>query len=109
GLPPERLVEAVVQLACLGPQPGALATAPKDLVDVGHPLLCVIDVSLELAQRERKRRKRAVGVRNGVAGILPALVVVAVRRAGLVLLETVVVSVARLVDPAHRRLGIGEV
>jgi hypothetical protein len=37
-------------------------------------------------------------VRDGVAGVLPALVVVAVRRAGLVLLEAVVIAITGLVE-----------
>ena len=94
--------------ACSRSRAGVLRAA-DDVVQVRHPELRVVHVALELAQRERQRGERPVLVRDRVAGVLPALVVVAVGRAGLVLLEPVPVAITGTVDPADRPLGAIEV
>ena len=53
------------------------------------------------------RRQRAVGVEDGVVGVLPALVHQAVGRLPLVLDEAVAVAVAVAVDPAQGGLDVG--
>ena len=60
-----------------------------------------------LAKGDRQLGGRPVGHEDRVTGVLPALVVVAVRRAGPVLLEAVTVDVPVAVDPLERPLDVG--
>jgi hypothetical protein len=64
-------------------------------------------VALQLAGRDRQLRVRAVRVDDGVAGVLPALVVVApVAGPRLILLQAVAVSVAIDLDPVKGPLDM---
>ena len=74
-----------------------------------HPQSGIVGVALELDQCDRELGERAVGVLDRVAGVLPALVVIAVRGPRGVLLQAVPIAVAELVDPGHRRLGVRQV
>src|SRR2546428_248330 len=80
-LPPEGVLEPLVEPAgrlALRPGPVGLAEA---LVELRHARPRVVHVALELARRERQRRDPARRIDDRVAGVLPALVVVATRRA----------------------------
>jgi hypothetical protein len=109
GLPPERVVEPIEQPVGLGAHPLGVLGPIEQLVHVAEPDLRVVGVALELADREWQGSERTVGRRDRVARVLPALVVVAVARPRLVLLEAVAVAIAGLVDPGHRGLDVGEV
>ena len=66
--------------------------------------LGVVDVALQLAGRARRRGQRAVGERDRVPGVLPALVLEpGLRVAALVLDVAVAVAVAVAIDPGDRR------
>jgi hypothetical protein len=75
--------------------------------DIGPGSLRRYDEALVLAEGDRKLGERSVAHDDGVAGVLPALVVVAVRRARLVLLEPVAIRVPVAIDPGQRSLDIG--
>ena len=109
GVPPEPLVEPVEQVHGLSPQPPGVALAVDEVEQVRHPELGVVDVALQLDERDRRRREAPVPVGHGVAGVLPALVDVAVRRPRRVLLEPVAVAVAPAVDPAQRGVHVREI
>ena len=93
-LHPEALVEALLEVARLLRH----ALGPLDVaelpVDRRQPPLRVVDVALDLGQRDRPLGERAVGVHDGVAGVAPALVQEPGARAPLVLHEPVAVGVA---------------
>ena len=61
-----------------------------------------VDVTLHLAQRDRRRAEGAVGETHGVPGVLPSLVLQAAIRRTLVLDEPVAVAIAVVVDPRER-------
>ena len=65
-----------------------------------------IDVALHFAERDRPLGKRAVGVKDGVVGILPALMDQAVGRLPVIFDEPVAVGIAVLLDPAQGRLDV---
>src|SRR4029079_12120538 len=92
GLPPHLLVDPVEQDARLAVEAAGVLRPAEDLVDVAHPELRVVDVALQRAGRDRQVGEAAIRVEDRVARVLPALVVVAVGRAGLVLLEPVSVQ-----------------
>ena len=47
---------------------------PERLVDLGDPLLGQVDIALHLDERDRAFGQRAVGMHDGVVGVLPAVV-----------------------------------
>ena len=91
------------------PQSLGILRPIEHVVDGGEPQLGVIRVALELAQGKRDPRDRAIGLRDGVPGVLPALVVVAMTRARPIFLKTIVIDVAILVEPGHGRLDVWQV
>ena len=75
-LDPEVLVEATLELCCVALEvvgPGVVV--PELARQAGSPHLGVVDVALELAGGARRRRNRAIGERDRVPRVLPALVV----------------------------------
>ena len=66
-----------------------------------------VDVALHLAQSDGAMRQRAVGVEDGVVGVLPPLVQQAIGRLPLILHEAVPVPVAVAVDPVQGGLDVG--
>ena len=105
-LPPEALVEVLVEAGGSLPQFARARGIAPDLVCLRHPQQRVEGIALQLAQSNRQRRDRAVLVPDSVVRILPALVIETDRRAGLVLLEPVTVAVAVLQHPLERSLGV---
>ena len=105
---PEILVEPLPEIVGLPLEPVREPVVAPDLA--GEPRaadLRVVDVSLELARRSRKRGERAVREEDRVPGVLPALVLEAgLRVAALVLDVAVAVPVAVLVDPFERSPGV---
>ena len=67
----------------------------------GDPPPGIEDVALDLGQRDRHRRQRAVGPADRVARVLPALVEQAARCSTLVFDEPVAIAVAPIVDPGE--------
>src|ERR1044071_8643488 len=65
-------------------------------------LLRVVDVALDPAGRDRRRREAAVAEPLRVPRVLPGLVRQPARRPPLVLDEAVAIAVAVLVDPRKR-------
>ena len=61
-----------------------------------------VDVALDLAERDRPLGEPAVGVKDRVVRVLPALMHEAVRRLARVLDEAVAVEVAVALDPVER-------
>jgi hypothetical protein len=107
-LPPEQRLELLGQRRRFVPQAGGRVALLPDLVeDVRPGALGGHDVGLMFAECDRERRQVPVGVDDAVAGVLPALVVVAGRAGSrLVLLQPVAVDVAVGVDPRQRPLDV---
>ena len=109
GVPPEALVEPVEQVHGLAPQPCGVRVPAEELEQVRRSELRVVHVALQLDERDRRLGEAAVAVGHGVARVLPALVRVAVRRPGRVLLQPIAVAIAGAVDPAQRRVHVRQV
>ncbi len=108
-LVPEGFVELLEQRRGLLAQArGAIGLAQR-IEHLGHADPGVVDIALQFAQRLGSAHRRPVGIDHGIAGIFPGHVLIADRRAGLVLLEHVAVAVAVVVDPVERGLGVGQV
>src|SRR4030095_10149823 len=108
-LAPELLLERRPQRLRLGTQAGGTFPLSECLEDLRHAHPGVKHVALELAERLRLSDLASVGIDHRVARVLPAHVLVALRRARLVLLEPVAVEVSVAVDPieaAERRLPV---
>ena len=65
-----------------------------------------IDVALHLAERDRPLRYRAIGVKDRVVEVLPALVDQARFVGAVIFDEAVAIGIARPVDPAQRRFDV---
>ena len=105
---PEHLVEAVVECLGLRAQGDGAVRLAECFEHFRHTLPGIIDVALQFAQRLGAAHQRAVEIGDGVAGILPALVLVALRGTRLVFLETVAVAVAPFVYPGEAALRHGK-
>src|SRR5262249_8436573 len=91
---PEALLEGTPEALRPGAQ-GARARRIADRLErFGHAHPGVEDVALQLAERLGRSDLRTVRVDDRVAGVLPAHVLVALRRAAAVLLEAVAIEVA---------------
>src|SRR5438093_7226413 len=108
-LPPEALVEFVIEAGCPLPHLLGPLRLPPDLKGLRHPQQGIEGIPLQLAERMGERRDAAVLVANGVVRVLPTLTVEAARRARLVLLKAVAVAVAVLEHPLERRLRVRSV
>ena len=104
---PERRLELFGKLAGLGIKRVAARGYAEPARRARRQALGRIDIALHFAQRDRSLRQRAVGVEDRVVGILPALVGEALFVGAAVFDETVMVGVARPVDPAQRRFDVG--
>ena len=104
---PERLLEAFGERVCLRVERLAAYAFAEPTGGARRQALGGIDIALHLAKRDRPLRQRAVGVEDGVVGVLPALVGEPGLAAAVIFDEAVAVGVARTVDPAERRLDIG--
>src|SRR5262245_32869897 len=67
--------------------------------DLGRPQPGVEDITLELAESLWLLNLRAIGINDGIAGVLPTHVLVAPRGPSLVLLKAVAIEIAVAVDP----------
>ena len=76
--------------------------------EVGPGQIGAVDVSLHLAQGDRRMGDGAVRVADAVPGVLPALVGEAPVGRPLVLDIPVAVGVAEVLDPLERPLGVGQ-
>ena len=105
---PERLLELIAR-RCSASLPSFDASVrwPSRVGNRREGALGRVDVALHLAERDRPLRQRAVGMEDGVVGVLPALVGKAAVRLAVVLDEAIPVAVAVLIDPAQRRLDVG--
>jgi hypothetical protein len=108
-LPPQRLVDPVVESLRLAPEASGVLGSIEDVADLGHPRLGIEDVALQLARPDRQRRQGPIGLDDRIPRVLPTLVIEPMRRAGLVLLQAIAIAVAVLVDPGDGGLGIDEI
>src|SRR3954469_12928756 len=86
-LHPEPILEPLAERLCLGEEPLGQIRLAADRGEAGHPTLRVVDVALDLRERDGHRRAVSGPIADGVAGILPTLVQQAPRRTPLVLDE----------------------
>jgi hypothetical protein len=101
---PEGVVEPREKCSRLETQ--VLCTLPiaERVKNLRHAHPRVVNITLQLAECLRSLNQRAVSMHDSVAGILPSHVFVANGRAGLILLKTIAVAVAVLVDPSEATL-----
>ena len=81
--------------------------APQTLGATRRQELGAVDVALHLGQRDRAFGQMAVGMEDGVLGILPALVGQTLFGRPVIFDEAVAVGVAGPVDPGERGLDGG--
>src|SRR5262249_38179369 len=93
---PESFVEPFEQCRGLGPQLPSSAGIAQLFEYFRHAQPGVIDIALQLAERFWPPDQGPVGIDHAVSRILPAHVLIADRRAGLILLESVAITVAVL-------------
>src|SRR5262252_2034322 len=98
-LVPENLVKPRKQSSSLCTQVSRTLGLAKNIEDFRHADPSIVDVSLKLAERLGPRDRRAIGIHDRIAGILPGHVLVACRGARLVFLKSIAVAVPVLVDP----------
>ena len=103
-LVPERLVEPREKRRGFRSQLRRASAVAQGIVDFSHAQPGIVHVALQLAERLWALHQRAVGIDQGVAGILPALVLKSGGRARGVFLKAVPVAVAVLVDPIQAAL-----
>src|SRR5690606_2364889 len=103
---PEKLVEARLERRRLAIEPFRDGWLADRASEPRRAAFRVVYVALHLAERDRARRERAVGVRHAVVRILPSLIREPARRLPKILDETVPVLVAVLVDPLDRPLDV---
>src|SRR5690606_38903280 len=65
-----------------------------------------IGIGLHLDHRDRAARKGTVGVKDGIAAVLPALIGKATLRPAMIFHEAVAVAVAMALDPAEGGLDV---
>ena len=107
-LAPERLLEACGKL--LAPRSSSLPAfvrKPKRRAQRAASRLRGEDVALHFAQRDVAFGQLAVGMKDRVVGILPALVGEALLGGALIFDKAVAIGIAGAVDPAQRRLDRG--
>src|SRR4029453_10648663 len=88
-LVPKRLIEVVEQRCCLRSQLLGTAVLAKLSEYFGHAPPGVVDVALQFAESLWPAYQRPVRVDHAVSGVLPAHVLVADRRAGLIFLKSI--------------------
>ena len=98
---PEGVVEPLEQSGSLGTQRLRAVRLSERLENLSHADPGTVDVALQLAQRLRPLHKRAIGIHDRIARILPGHVLVADWGARLVLLKPIAVAVAVFVDPGE--------
>ena len=98
---PERFVELVEQCAGFRTQRLRAIRLAERIEHLGHAHPGIVDIALQLTEGLWPFDQRAVGIDNAITRILPAHVLVTNRGAGLVLLESVAVAVAIIVDPGE--------
>ena len=103
----KRGVESLGQQIGLGLEPARVVHAPQPLGATRRQELGAVDVALHLGQRDRAFRQTAVGMEDGVLGILPALVGEPLLGRAVVFDEAVAVGIAGPVDPGERGLDGG--
>src|SRR5260370_15746158 len=106
-LAPETILEASLQrLRLLQPSPfeGAVAENGRQLRGA---IPGCIGIALHLAERDRRIGEPAVGVKDRIRGVLPALVDETAHRFAAILDESLVVDVAVSLHPQHRGPDVG--
>src|SRR5205814_811916 len=96
---PEIPVEPRLERRSIALEAGGGFPFPQLSIDLRHPALRHVDVGLDLGQGDGGRGEGAVRMGDGVAGVLPALVAKAPRRAAEVLDVAVAIEVTVAVDP----------
>ena len=100
GIQKSRLKRCFSSAACCSSAVAQPGIVPDVARQARHAHLGVVDVALQLAGRARRRRDRAVGERDRVPRVLPALVVEpGLGDAPLVLDVSVAVAIAVPIDP----------
>src|SRR5262249_55689639 len=88
---PEHVLASLLQLLGLLAQRTSALTSAKRLEDLGHAPLGIVDIALELAERDRRRSPVAGGIDYSIARVLPALVLQSLRRASQVFLKAIAI------------------
>ena len=83
-----------------------LLAVPQALGAARRHVLGAVDVALHLGERDRAFGQAAVGVEDGVVGVLPALIGQALLGGAIVFDEAVAVGIAGAVDPGQRRFDV---
>src|SRR6266487_4544601 len=96
---PKSRVETLEQRSSFCPQLSCAIALAQCIKNLSHTDPGIVDITLKLAQRLRSFDQRTIGVDDGVAGILPSHIFITDRRACLVFLEAVTVTVSIFVDP----------
>src|SRR5215469_9555308 len=96
---PEEVLEFPLQLGGLLAQSRRELRLGEVVKSVSHPQPCVEGVTLQFAQRLGALHRRTVWIHDGVRGIFPAHVLVALGRSRLIFLQTISVKIAVAVDP----------
>src|SRR5215218_2640176 len=78
------------------------------IINLRHAKPSVIDIALKFAERLRSLHERTVGINDGLARILPALILVTHGRTRLVFLKSVSVAITILIDPFETLFGRGQ-
>jgi hypothetical protein len=100
---PEDLLHPLAQVVRSSAQPPRLPLLPLLLQEFGQRQLGREQIALEFDGRQRQRGKSAIRMHDGITSIFPALVVVASSAPGGVLLQPILVPVAKRVAPVERR------
>ena len=101
---PEGLVEPFEERCGFPSQIRCTAEHAEFIEYFRHAQPGVIDIALQLAERLRSLDKRSVRINHTVSGILPAHILVADRRAGLIFLESIAVAITVIVYPGQASL-----
>src|SRR5687767_10510175 len=102
---PVPLLDQRLELCGLRAQALRLWLLPACIEEFGHRQAGGVEVPLELDGRQRYLDKLPVLIDDCVAGVLPALVVVAVPTAGRVFLKSVAVAIPEFVAPSQCGAG----
>src|SRR5215469_11748159 len=99
---PEVLIETPLQLFGLSLELlGPWHIFPNVARQTRSPYLGIIGIALQLARRSRRRRQRAIGERNRIPGVFPALVLEPFRVSAFIFDIAITVAIAVLVDPGY--------